>query len=249
MKPLFDTNEVFKRRSSGKTFPLECEECGKTFYRLGRHIRRFLSGIPTTQRGRKVTGFIGKFCSNRCSADYKIKTQNITKPCAHCSSNVTRHLKDFQKSKNGNIFCNQSCAASFNNKNKTSGYRRSQIEIWLEKELTDYFPKLDISYNDKRNICSELDIYIPSLRLAFEINGIFHYQPIYGAEKLSEIQANDADKINKCQQANINLHIIDISSIQRFSPKTGEPYLSFIVERINDAIVAALEGNAPSSTV
>ena len=36
-------------------------------------------------------------------------------------------------------------------------------------------------------INSELDVYVPSLNLAFELNGIFHYEPIYGEKKLNQI--------------------------------------------------------------
>jgi len=44
------------------------------------------------------------------------------------------------------------------------------------------YPDLVIHFNKKDAINSELDIYIPSLKLAFELNGIFHYEPIFGKE-------------------------------------------------------------------
>ena len=80
-----------------------------------------------------------------------------------------------------------SCAATYNNKNKTHGTRRSKLECFIEKKLSELYPDLTIHYNQKDTINSELDIYIPSFKLAFELNGIFHYEPIYGEEKLNQI--------------------------------------------------------------
>ena len=65
--------------------------------------------------------------------------------------------------------------------------------MWLEEQLTSLYPKLDIHFNRKDTIGSELDIYIPSLNLAVELNGIFHYEPIFGKDKLSKIKTNDAN--------------------------------------------------------
>ena len=86
-----------------------------------------------------------------------------------------------------NNFCSRSCSATFNNKNKTYGTRRSKLEVFLEKELIKLYPDLLFHFNRKDTINSELDIYIPSLKLAFELNGIFHYEPIYGDNKLSPL--------------------------------------------------------------
>ena len=57
-------------------------------------------------------------------------------------------------------------------------------------------PELLILYSDKSAIESELDIYLPSLKLAIEIQGIFHYKPIFifGDLKLKQIQDNDLNK-------------------------------------------------------
>lgn len=39
---------------------------------------------------------------------------------------------------------------------------------------------LDFKFNDRETIGLKLDIYIPSLKLAFEINGVFHRKNIFG---------------------------------------------------------------------
>ena len=87
------------------------------------------------------------------------------------------------------------------------------------------YPNLEIHYNRKDAINSELDIYIPELELAFELNGIFHYEPIYGAEKLQQIQNNDDRKFQACLEKGISLCIIDTSSLKYF--KLFNHFISF----------------------
>jgi hypothetical protein len=62
------------------------------------------------------------------------------------------------------------------------------------------FPNEKIIFNGKEAIESELDIYFPERKIGFEINGIFHYEPIYGEEKMKKIQQNDKEKREKCRQ-------------------------------------------------
>lgn len=98
----------------------------------------------------------------------------------------------------------------------------------MEEELTKIYLNIQIDYNKKSAINSELDIYIPSLKLAIELNGIFHYKPIYGEKKFNQIKANDLIKKQECIKNNITLIIIDMSNYKLFKIKTAEPYLKII---------------------
>jgi len=73
------------------------------------------------------------------------------------------------------------------------------------------------------------------LKLAFELNGIFHYEPIYGPKKLSSIQNNDHRKFQACAEAGISLCIIDTSGQTYFKESTSQKYLDIIISIVRDA--------------
>lgn len=81
-----------------------------------------------------------------------------------------------------------------------------------------------------------LDIYIPSLKLAFELNGIFHYKPIFGNDKLTKTQNNDNKKLQACLEQNIELCVIDVSSQKYFKQNTSQKYLDIIIDIIKQKI-------------
>ena len=126
-----------------------------------------------------------------------------------------------------------SCAGTYNNTHKTHGTRRSKLEVWIEEQLTKLYPNLEIHFNQKDTINSELDIYIPSMKIAFELNGIFHYEPIFGEDQLNKIQNNDHRKFAACHEAGISLCVIDTSGQKYFKPKSSQRYLDIITGIIN----------------
>ena len=140
--------------------------------------------------------------------------------------------KNSQVKKVKNNFCSQTCAGTYNSTHKTKGNRRSKLEIYLEKQLINLYPNLEIHFNRKDAINSELDIYIPSLKLAFELNGIYHYEPIYGKDKLSQIQNNDNRKFQACIENTIELCIIDTSTQKYFKESTSKKFLDIITNII-----------------
>jgi hypothetical protein len=119
------------------------------------------------------------------------------------------------------------------NSHKITGTRRSKLERWLEQKLTQNYPQLEIHYNKTDVINAELDIYIPVLKLAFELNGIFHYEPIFSEEKLQRIRNNDDRKFQACLEHGIELCVINTSSQKYFKEKTGIKFLDIICNIID----------------
>jgi len=216
----------------------KCEKCDlifKTKYAKSAH-QRVHSDKPRSgnelinlkiQSDKQKQGAIKKYLVNPLYCKLCNKAINYEK------GSLKKRDRNRKNKKYNNVFCSSSCAASFNNKNKTKGSRRSKLEKWLEEELSILYANLEIHYNRKDAINSELDIYIPSLKLAFELNGIFHYEPIYGKEKLKQIINNDSRKFQACLERGIELCIIDASKLVYFKQNNVIPYLRIIRDIIN----------------
>jgi hypothetical protein len=127
-----------------------------------------------------------------------------------------------------NNFCSRSCSAKYNNAHKRHGTRRSKLEIYIEEQIIQWRPDLIMICNDCSLIQSELDFYFPELKIAIELNGIFHYEPIYGNDKFERIQLNDAQKIIRCNEVGVELCVIDTSSVKNLTASTKEKYWNLI---------------------
>ncbi len=221
MKLLISKEEYDYKKGIDK-IPLECLQCKKIHYRTKTHIKRILTGdLKNTTKG--------NFCSHKCKNNYRRNSKIYN--CIICKKEVERTLSEISSTKN--IFCGHSCSAKYTNTHKTFGYRRSKLEIWLEEQLSKLYPTIEIHFNRIDTINAELDIYIPSLKLAFELNGIFHYEPIYSEDKLKKTQNNDQRKFQACLEKKIELCVIDTSSQRYFKEKNSQKFLSIITEIIN----------------
>ena len=222
MKTLY-TDEEFKNAKAITKLPLECQYCHNTFYQEKRRIQAILSG---------KFNYTGVFCSPKCNNAFRYPVYEVT--CNQCGKSFRKQLKEIKKSKNH--FCCHSCAAIYRNSHKVKGTRVSKLEIWLQEQLAKSYPKIEFHFNRKDTINSELDIYIPSLKLAFELNGIFHYEPIYGFDKLSATKNNDNRKLQACFENGIEICIIDISSMKNFKEKNATKYLDIIINIIEQRL-------------
>lgn len=169
------------------------------------------------------------FCSHTCHGLYITKKGRSLVRCDECGVQIYKKNREISQRN----FCSKSCSATFTNKHKQFGTRRSKLEKYIEQQLNKLYPDLVILYNHKDVIDSELDIYIPSLKLAIELNGIFHYKPVFGVDKLNKIQSNDSKKIRLCVEHNIELLVLDTSHIKYMKESKLRPILKIIQNTIN----------------
>lgn len=216
---LISTLKEIKNGKSRQLFKLECECCKNQFKAPKNQILTILKG----KSHKKLM-----YCSKNCQSVSQITKTECE--CKNCGKKFLKAMSEIKRSKNH--FCSSSCSAIYNQAHKMHGCRRSKLEIWLESELVKFYPDLEIHFNRKDTINSELDIHIPSLKLAFELNGIFHYEPIYGKEKLDKIQNNDNRKFQACLENNIELCIIDSSKLLYFKKEKAKKYLDIIINII-----------------
>jgi hypothetical protein len=224
MKTLL-TDQEYKNFNSNQQIPLLCKECNNTFYiKKAACINAGIKNINS-----KSTAY--DFCSSKCYGNFRYP--KIYTNCMLCKKEITITQTNVKYSKTQNFFCSKSCAATYNNTHKTTGYRRSKLEIYIEQQLKLKYPNLEILFNNKTTIESELDIYIPSLKLAFELNGIFHYEPIYSTTLLEKSQNRDKQKLIKCYEKGIELCVIDTSKQKYFTLKSSQIYLQIIINLIS----------------
>lgn len=215
---LLSNKDCLKSTKLYENVELKCSCCGNLFL---KHKRDFIKSVRLNRN--YIT------CSKTCKN--KMQTTSKELKCKQCGKIISRQISQINKTKYS--FCSQSCSASYINAHKTTGCNRSKLEIWLENQLKLIYPNLQILFNDITAIKSELDIYIPSLKLAFELNGIFHYEPIFGDDKLSKTQNTDQMKFKLCQENNISLCVIDTSHEKYFKTEKSQKYLNIITNIIN----------------
>lgn len=218
---LISIEEILSSKYS-KMIPIKCDHCKKNFERMQKYVKSDLKLYPNRKQ----------LCSVKCQRLSRVVKQQVQ--CKNCNKIIFKDLNQLKKYPNS--FCSSSCAATYNNTHKTHGCRRSKFEIYLEQILPNKYPSLEFHFNRKDTIFSELDIYIPNLKLAFELNGIFHYEPIYGLDKLDQIKNNDNRKFQACLEQGIELCIIDMSNLSYFKPEKAQKYLDIIVNIINSKL-------------
>lgn len=238
----------------------QCEKCGndvkrrqKEFDRGGAtfcsHSCRASITNKIRKRERKAKPIVmGKRVKSRDSK------MSVTKPraikldigcicyCAHCHTTMRKTKRELAKSKGSKklSFCSKSCRMTHQNLTNPRVYecRRSKAEIYFVELLKKDFPSFTILENTRGVLPSrlEIDIYIPQVKLAIEINGPFHYLPIHGCEKLKRRKELDAIKFEDCKALGLTLLILDISDLQS-DKKTRERITDFYSTQIRKRLV------------
>lgn len=174
------------------------------------------------------------FCSQSCSAKYwngiryPIKNRKLAKKripkipveleCSNCSKLFYR--KYLQPNKTKKRFCSKSCQAIYANKNwnrsSRFGINKSRCETILKDIILKSFPDLEILENNRTIVTGglELDLFIPSKKVAIELNGPCHFIPLFGSEELQKTQHKDLLKIKYCQENNIKFFVVNIMGIK-----------------------------------
>ena len=172
-----------------KKIEVNCLNCGKDFYKCSFEINRSKNN----------------FCSRECSSNHKDK--KIEVKCLNCNKFFLKKQDQIQKKPRH--CCSIQCFKILAKYNKNWGSSRSKLEVYTEKKLTEELT-LNISYNDT-SIGYELDIYLPEMNFAIELNGVFHYKAIYGEKSLLKRQEIDRLKAEECVKRNIKLIVINVS--------------------------------------
>lgn len=78
---------------------IKCDYCGKEFDKPVQQVNQ------SRKRGYKM------YCSPEC----RHNSRKIHCFCANCGKELWKTLSEIKESKTGNVFCNKSCACSYNN--------------------------------------------------------------------------------------------------------------------------------------
>lgn len=197
------TIENFNKLKMNEYIELKCRICDKFFKQTKGMILKSFNN-----------GFNSGFCSRNCSN--KSKKNKIDSKCEECGLNI--QIRKWQHDNYNHFFCSYTCSAKYRNKNKTSGYKRSKIEAFVENKIKENFPKLVFKCNERKLLNGlELDFYFPEIKLGIELNGITHYEPIYGLDRLTRSKDSDKRKMILCNEIGVELAVINISQFKYFT--------------------------------
>lgn len=213
-------------RVKNSSFNTQCKECNK----------------PISRYVHEKNQNDNYFCSSKCSAVYnnrnrkpilinlKCRTRALkikggstrykkteTVKCMNCSSECKK--SPYQIEHNKYIFCSRSCHASYGNRtfNKSSrfGVNKSKAETILVNIIKSDFPELIVIENDRKILDGlEIDVLIPSEKIAIELNGPCHYIPIFGEPELTKTKNKDIIKKQKLQELKLHFFQINIMGVK-----------------------------------
>lgn len=133
--------EEFNKAKGKDLLPLECERCGKIFYKPKSMIKYELN---------HSNGGC-KYCSVKCSDISHRK--KIKMCCCQCGKEIEITLSSYKKSSTKRFFCSSSCSAKYNNRHRTTKAREphtmKRICKVCGKEYYHYYGKDGFPYTTK----------------------------------------------------------------------------------------------------
>ena len=139
MKPLYTLDEFNNSKSFDK-LPMECELCGKTFYAEKANVK---FEQKHTERNRL------RFCSIKCNS---LNRENkIIFNCKNCNKECSRIISETKSKNQKNLFCSNSCSATYNNLHKEDRIKKLKMCAWCKKEFETNHTKKYCSKNCQNN--------------------------------------------------------------------------------------------------
>lgn len=135
------SEENYKNAKSSDVFEFVCKKCGEIFFKTKREISKNNGKIPV-------------FCSQDCQKQFYKDDCYVIVKCENCGKEKRILKGEYNKSETKKFFCNNSCSAKYNNKNRV-------IETDIIWEYNDNV-KTKRGYN-KCPICGELKYYTSKL--------------------------------------------------------------------------------------
>ena len=176
-------NEEFVNAKGKDLLPLECEHCGKVFYK------------PKSMISYELNHASGgcKYCSIKCSDESHRRTVNVV--CTQCGKKINVTQSSYNKSKTKRFFCSNSCSAKYNNAHRTTKKRKShpmkRICKVCGKEYCHYYGKVGFPYTTKLCCSKECSEYLRKNKVKYltkEQRNRYSEVGLVGGLKSSQVQ-------------------------------------------------------------
>lgn len=201
---------AYRRHRPAKT-AVSCKGCGAVFNRLPSKVR--------------VNNFCGRSCASQHFGLLRRKPKVIRPVIIKLPKPIIKCLTCSKDTLNRK-YCSGTCRNVMLNKNIKGS--KSKAERYLSELIKRELPDLVFLENDRKILDGlELDFFFPSLGLAIEWNGIFHYEPIHSKDALTRVMLKDNSKIEKCKSLGIELIVVcDRTSHMKFIAETCQSLIS-----------------------
>lgn len=131
---MYNIEEIKKAKATDE-FEFICAKCGKKFIKTKRELSKNKYVLP-------------KFCGQECQKEWYKENSYITVKCENCGKELRILKGEYNKSETKHFFCDNSCAAKYNNSHRE---RKESDIVWVgEKKKKGY---------NKCPICGKLKYY------------------------------------------------------------------------------------------